>query len=89
MLEPWGQPVGDSVTSCFAGRHRVGAAERARSLHAKIADALVSGAGGDPDWRLVATHYEQAENTGERCRRINGHQWTRDGAAPSRRPVAI
>ncbi|HEY5150409.1 MAG TPA: AAA family ATPase, partial [Mycobacterium sp.] len=33
-----------------------------RSLHAKIADAL---AGGDPDWQLVATHYEQAENTGE------------------------
>ncbi len=36
-----------------------------RSLHAKVADALVTGAGGDPDWQLVATHYEQADNTGE------------------------
>ena len=36
-----------------------------RSLHAKVADALVSAAGGDPDWQLVATHYEQAENSGE------------------------
>jgi predicted ATPase len=36
-----------------------------RSLHARIAEALVSGAGGDPDWQLVATHYEQAENAGE------------------------
>jgi class 3 adenylate cyclase/tetratricopeptide (TPR) repeat protein len=32
-----------------------------RGLHAKVADALVGGAGGDPDWRLVAGHYEQAE----------------------------
>ena len=36
-----------------------------RSLHAKVADALVEDTGGDPDWQLVATHYEQAENTGE------------------------
>src|SRR5258705_2164733 len=32
-----------------------------RGLHAKVADALVGGAGGDPDWRLGARHYEQAE----------------------------
>jgi class 3 adenylate cyclase/tetratricopeptide (TPR) repeat protein len=32
-----------------------------RTLHSKVADALVGGAGGEPDWRLVATHHEQAE----------------------------
>ena len=66
VLEPWG-PIG------WRFRHellREVATELAppsvrRSLHAKIADALVEGAGGDPDWQLVATHYEQAENTGE------------------------
>ena len=26
-----------------------------------MADALVEGAAGDPDWRLVAAHYEHAE----------------------------
>jgi class 3 adenylate cyclase len=65
VLEPWG-PIG------WRFRHellREVATELAppsvrRSLHAKIADALVS-AGGDPDWQLVATHYEQADNTGE------------------------
>ncbi|MGB8505694.1 hypothetical protein, partial [Mycobacterium sp.] len=31
-----------------------------RRLHAKVADALIEGV-GDPDWRLVAAHYEQAE----------------------------
>ncbi|OBG30222.1 adenylate/guanylate cyclase domain-containing protein [Mycobacterium sp. 852002-51057_SCH5723018] len=30
-------------------------------LHARVANALVTGAAGDPDWRLVAAHYEQAE----------------------------
>ena len=34
----------------------------ARGLHAKVADALVGGVGGgDPDWRLVAGHYEPAQ----------------------------
>ena len=34
-----------------------------KTLHGKAADALVRGAvGGDPDWRLVAGHYEQAEH---------------------------
>jgi class 3 adenylate cyclase len=32
-----------------------------RGLHAKIAEALLDGAAGDPDWRLVAAHYEHAE----------------------------
>ena len=32
-----------------------------RGLHGKVADALTHGAVGDPDWRLVAAHYEQAE----------------------------
>jgi hypothetical protein len=34
-------------------------------LHAKVGDALVGGVGGDPDWRLVAAHYEQAERFDE------------------------
>ena len=63
VLERWG-PIG------WRFRHellREVATELAppsvrRSLHAKIADALVA---GDPDWQLVATHYERAENTGE------------------------
>ncbi|AFM17697.1 adenylate/guanylate cyclase family protein [Mycolicibacterium chubuense NBB4] len=33
-----------------------------KMLHSKAADALVRGSvGGDPDWRLVAGHYEQGE----------------------------
>jgi hypothetical protein len=36
-----------------------------RGLHAKVADALVSGAGGDPDWPVVAAHYEQAARHGD------------------------
>nr|WP_305728644.1 adenylate/guanylate cyclase domain-containing protein [Mycobacterium sp. GA-1285] len=32
-----------------------------RTLHAKVADALIEGAAGEPDWHLVAAHYEQAE----------------------------
>lgn len=31
-----------------------------RDLHAQVADALVSVVSGEPDWRLVAGHYEQA-----------------------------
>ena len=32
-----------------------------QGLHAKVADALLQGAGGiDPDWRVVAGHYAQA-----------------------------
>jgi class 3 adenylate cyclase len=66
VLEPWG-PSG------WRFRHellREVATELAppsvrRNLHAKVAEALVSGVGGDPDWQLVATHYEQAENADE------------------------
>ena len=55
VLEPWG-------TDGWRFRHellREVAAELAppsvrRGLHAKVADALVGGAGGEPDWRLVA-----------------------------------
>ena len=36
-----------------------------RGLHAKVADALVGGVGGEPDWRLVAAHYERAERFDE------------------------
>ncbi|MDT5105244.1 MAG: hypothetical protein QOI25_2757, partial [Mycobacterium sp.] len=67
VLEPWG-------TDNWRFRHellREVAAELAppsvrRGLHAKVADALVGGAGGgDPDWQLVAGHYERAEQYDE------------------------
>ncbi len=32
-----------------------------RDIHGKVADALVAEAAGDPDWPLVASHYEKAE----------------------------
>ena len=61
VLEPWG-------ADGWRFRHellREVAAELAppsvrHRLHAKVADALIEGV-GDPDWRLVAAHYEQAE----------------------------
>lgn len=31
-----------------------------RLLHTKVADALVANSAGDPDWPLVASHYEQS-----------------------------
>lgn len=31
-----------------------------RGLHAQVADALINHVGGEPDWRLVAGHYEEA-----------------------------
>jgi class 3 adenylate cyclase len=66
VLEPWG-------TDNWRFRHellREVAAELVppsvrRGLHAKVADALVGGMGGDPDWRLVAGHYERAERFDE------------------------
>ena len=66
VLEPWG-------TDNWRFRHellREVAAELAppsvrRGLHAKVADALIGGAGGEPDWRLVAGHYERAERFDE------------------------
>ena len=62
VLEPW-------ATGGWRFRHellREVAAELAppsvrTGLHAKVADALVGGIGGEPDWRLVAAHYERAE----------------------------
>jgi class 3 adenylate cyclase len=67
VLEPWG-------TDTWRFRHellREVAAELAppsvrRGLHAKVADALTGDAAGpDPDWQLVAGHYEQAERFNE------------------------
>lgn len=62
VLESWG-------TDNWRFRHellRELAAELAppsvrRALHAKVADALVGGRGGEQDWQLVAAHYERAE----------------------------
>ena len=66
VLEPWG-------TEGWRFRHellREVVAELAppsvrQGLHDKVADALVhgvgGGTGGDPDWGLVAAHYEQAQ----------------------------
>ena len=31
-----------------------------RALHSKVADALVDTAAGDPDWPLIAAHYERS-----------------------------
>ena len=64
VLEPWG-------TDGWRFRHellREVAAELAppsvrRGLHAKVADALIGA--GEPDWRLVAGHYERAERFDE------------------------
>jgi class 3 adenylate cyclase len=61
VLEPSG-------TSTWRFRHellREVAAELApptvqRGLHAKVADALSGSAAGEPDWQLVAGHYERA-----------------------------
>lgn len=36
-----------------------------RDLHAKAADALIGGAAGEPDWPVVATHYEHAARHGD------------------------
>jgi hypothetical protein len=61
VLEPWG-------TGNWRFRHellREVAAELApptvqRGLDAKVADVLSGGAGGEPDWGLIAGHYERA-----------------------------
>ena len=66
VLEPW-------ATDGWRFRHellREVAAELApnsvrRQLNARVADALVDGVDGDPDWRLVAAHYERAERFDE------------------------
>ena len=36
-----------------------------RKLHAKVADALVHNSAGDPDWPMVASHYEQGARHAE------------------------
>jgi len=36
-----------------------------RGLHAKVADALSAGADGEPDWGLIAGHYERAHRFDE------------------------
>jgi class 3 adenylate cyclase/tetratricopeptide (TPR) repeat protein len=36
-----------------------------RKLHAKVADALVHNSAGEPDWPLVAAHYEQGSRRGD------------------------
>ena len=85
VLEPWG-------TEGWRFRHellREVAAEVAppsvaRGLHAKVADALVHGVGGgDPDWGLVAAHYQQAQ-------RFDAAVWAyRQASAAARRRGAL
>jgi tetratricopeptide (TPR) repeat protein len=66
VFEPWG-------VDGWRFRHellREMAAELAppsmrRALHARVADALSGGAGGEPDWRLVAGHFERADRFDE------------------------
>ena len=53
--------------------------EVARRWRRRVADALSGGAGGEPDWRLVAGHYEQAENS----KRLPGLPAGRGRGAPA------
>ncbi|MBV9088321.1 MAG: AAA family ATPase [Mycobacteriaceae bacterium] len=43
-----------------------------RGLHAKAADALVNGAAGEPDWPVVAAHYQQAARHGDAASAYRG-----------------
>ena len=36
-----------------------------REMHSRIADSMASGAGSNPDWPLIARHYENAERYSE------------------------
>ena len=54
-----------------------------RTLHGKTADVLVKGASGEPDWRLVAAHYEQAE------RHADAAEAYRQASANARRRGAL
>ena len=82
VLEPWG-------TEGWRFRHellREVATELAppsvrKGLHARVADAMVGGAGGDPDWRLVATHYDQAQRFDEAASAYQQALRRRAGAA--------
>ena len=87
VLEPWG-------SDSWRFRHellREVAIELApptlrRGLHGRVADALVEGAAGDPDWRLVATHYEHAERSPMPPRHTSKRPPTPAAAAPSTKP---
>jgi class 3 adenylate cyclase/tetratricopeptide (TPR) repeat protein len=62
VLEPWGADgwrFHHELLREVAGELAPPSVRRA--LHANVADALIGGASGDPDWQLVATHYVQAE----------------------------
>ena len=62
VLEPWGRCVAVPPRTAARGRHRTGAPDACGAkLHGRVADALIEGAAGEPDWRLVAAHYEHAE----------------------------
>ncbi|MEW5810771.1 MAG: protein kinase [Actinomycetota bacterium] len=54
-----------------------------RALHGRTADVLVTGAAGEPDWRLVAAHYEQAE------RHTDAAAAYREASATARRRGAL
>ena len=56
-----------------------------RSLHGKTADVLVAGAAGEPDWRLVASHYNTPNGTPMHRRPIGRHRRTPAAAEPWRR----
>jgi class 3 adenylate cyclase len=54
-----------------------------RRLHAKVADALVQSVAGDPDWPLVAGHYEQASRPADAS---SAYRWA---SAAARRRGAL
>jgi class 3 adenylate cyclase/tetratricopeptide (TPR) repeat protein len=54
-----------------------------RGLHAKVADALAESVAGDPDWPLVAIHYEHA---GRHADAASAYRWA---SAAARRRGAL
>ena len=57
-----------------------------RELHSRTADALISAAAdGNPDWPLIARHYERAERYIEAATSYARRRPTHASAAPSAR----
>ena len=72
-----------ATSCCVRSPPRLAPPSVRRSLHAKVADALVGGVGRDPDWRLVASHYEHAESFDTAA---SAYQQVSAAARASRRP---
>ena len=64
VLEPWGTELAVSPRVAARGRRRAGAPERAPRA-ARQGRRRPGRRGGEPDWQLVAAHYERAERFDE------------------------